>query len=165
MNRSDEKVERIIRCGYVSAVDYAKGYVKVTYPDLDDSVTDWLPMMTNGGEYKMPKVGQQVVAAHLPNGQDSGFVLGEYWSDDDAPKSSGAGVFRKDMGEGCYMELNGGTLTIKAPNIVLDAGTITINGGTITENGGTITIDGGNVTIGNAGIITGLKVAGCSGCA
>jgi hypothetical protein len=26
-------------------------------------------------------------------------------------------------------------------------------------------INGGNVTIGNAGIITGLKVAGCSGCA
>ena len=122
--------DRVLRCGYVSAVDYKKGYVKMTYPDLDDAVSDWLPMMTNGTEYKMPKVGQQVVAVHLPNGMDSGFVLGGYWSDDDKPKSTGAGVFRKDMGEGCYVEFKNGTLTIHAPKIEL-TGDVTVNGSPI----------------------------------
>ena len=41
---------------------------------------------------------------------------------------TGAGVFRKDMGDGCWMEFNGGTLTIKANKIVLDAGTVEVTG-------------------------------------
>lgn len=142
--------EKVIRCGYVSAVDPDKGYVQMTYPDLDDAVSDWLPMMTNGNEYRMPKIGQQMVALHLPNGQDSGFVLGGYWSDDDKPESTGEGVFRKDLGEGCYLECKDGTLTIHASTIKIEA-----------DN---ISIDGSTVNIGRSGTITGLKVAGCFGC-
>jgi phage baseplate assembly protein gpV len=104
-------------------------------------------MMTNGTEYKMPKVGQQMVAVHMPNGMDSGFVLGGYWSEDDKPASTGAGVFRKDMGDGCWMEFNGGTLTIKANKIILDASTVELTG-----------------DIEGSGTIKGMKVEGCSGC-
>lgn len=32
--------DRTIRIGKVSSVDYGSGMVKVTYPDLDNSVTD-----------------------------------------------------------------------------------------------------------------------------
>jgi hypothetical protein len=91
-----------------------------------------------------------MVALHLPNGQDSGFVLGGYWSDDDKPESTGEGVFRKDLGGGCYLECKDGTLTIHASMIKIEA-----------DN---ISIDGGIVNIGRSGTITGLKVAGCSGC-
>ena len=139
--------DRTIRCGYVSAVDYDKGYVQITYPDLDDAVSDWLPMLDVGTEYKMPRVGQQMVTMHLPNGMDSGFALGGYWSEDDKPKSTGAGVFRKDMGDGCWMEFNGGTLTIKANKIILDASTVEFTG-----------------DIEGSGTIKRMKVDGCSGC-
>ena len=35
--------DRTIRIGKVSSVDYGSGMIKVTYPDLDNSVTDDLP--------------------------------------------------------------------------------------------------------------------------
>jgi hypothetical protein len=51
------------------------------------------------------------------------------------------------MGDGCWMEFNGGTLTIKANKIVLDAGTVEVTG-----------------DIEGSGTIKGMKVDGCSGC-
>ena len=38
--------DRTIRIGKVSSVDYGSGMIKVTYPDLDNSVTDDLPFLT-----------------------------------------------------------------------------------------------------------------------
>ena len=38
--------DRTIRIGKVSSVDYGSGMIKVTYPDLDNSVTDDLPYLT-----------------------------------------------------------------------------------------------------------------------
>ena len=62
-------------------------------------------------------------------------------------KHSSAGVFRKDMGDGCWMEFNGGTLTIKANKIILDADTVEVTG-----------------DIEGSGTIKGMTVDGCSGC-
>ena len=39
--------DRTIRIGKVSSVDYGSGMIKVTYPDLDNSVTDDLPYLTD----------------------------------------------------------------------------------------------------------------------
>ena len=38
--------DRTIRIGKVSSVDYGSGMIKVTYPDLDNSVTDDLPYLS-----------------------------------------------------------------------------------------------------------------------
>lgn len=57
--------DRTIRIGKVSSVDYGSGMIKVTYPDLDNSVTDDLPYLTFNDEYKMPKVGASVLVVHL----------------------------------------------------------------------------------------------------
>ena len=48
--------EKNIRIGRVSSIDYGNGMISVTYPDLDDSVTDDLPVFSMGDEYKMPPV-------------------------------------------------------------------------------------------------------------
>ena len=45
--------DRTIRIGKVSSVDYGSGMIKVTYPDLDNSVTDDLPYLTFNDEYKL----------------------------------------------------------------------------------------------------------------
>ena len=45
--------EKNIRIGRVSSIDYGSGMISVTYPDLDDSVTDDLPVFSMGDEYKM----------------------------------------------------------------------------------------------------------------
>ena len=60
---ADNKSE--IRIGKVSSVNYAQGMIRVTYPDRDNSVTAEIPMFSFTDEYKMPKVGSQVLVVHL----------------------------------------------------------------------------------------------------
>ena len=60
--------DKLIRVGRVSKIDYEHGMISVTYPDLDDSVTVPLATASFGDEYKMPQVGDEVLAVHLPSG-------------------------------------------------------------------------------------------------
>ena len=106
-----------IRIGRISSINPAQGLVRVTYPDMDSSVTSEIPLFNMNGEYKMPKVGSNCLVVHLSNGQAAGICLGGYWSEEDVPPETGADIFRKDMIEGYLadrggaVELHGGTLT------------------------------------------------------
>lgn len=112
--------ERLIRIGTVSSVNYEEGSVRVTYPDLDNSVTDSLPVLNYCGRYRMPEVGEDVLVLHLSNGTQEGFVIGPYFSDDDKPEYSGKDVFHQEYKKGtAYMLFKDGQLLIKAPQIVL----------------------------------------------
>ena len=107
-----------IRVGNVSNVKYKKGLIEVTYPDLDDSVTDALPVFSLTGEYKMPKIGDEVLVVHLSNGETAGIVLGKFWGGDEKPKVYGQNVFRKELGDTqgeCYIQYKDGKLTFKSP--------------------------------------------------
>ena len=107
-----------IRVGNVSSIKYKKGLIEVTYPDLDDSVTDALPVFSLTGEYKMPKVGDEVLVVHLSNGETAGIVLGKFWGGDEKPKVYGQNVFRKELGDTqgeCYIQYKDGKLTFKSP--------------------------------------------------
>ncbi len=108
--------EKNIRLGKVSSVNYKKGMISVTYPDLDDSVTDDLPVFSLTDEYKMPPVGAEVLVLHLSNGCTAGVVMGRYWNEDNKPPISGKGVFRKELGESfgeAYIQYKGGDITLK----------------------------------------------------
>lgn len=106
-----------IRIGRISSINAAKGFVRVTYPDMDNSVTSEIPLFNMNGEYKMPKVGSNCLVVHLSNGQSAGICLGGYWSDADKPPETGENIFRKDMvggylaDRGGAVELHGKTLT------------------------------------------------------
>ncbi len=93
--------KREIRVGKVSKINYEKGMVRVTYPDLDDSVTAELPVFSFTDEYKMPKTGQEVLVLHLSNGQAAGILMGKYWNKDNVPPDYGQGknVFNKEIDE------------------------------------------------------------------
>ena len=41
----------MFRKGEISAVDNIKGMVRVVYPDLDNMVSDWLPILVQYSEY------------------------------------------------------------------------------------------------------------------
>lgn len=123
--------EKLIRIGKVSSVDYEAGMIKVTYPDLDNAVTDSLPVLSLNGEYKMPEVGKEVLVVHLSNGCTAGVVLGPYWNTASKPPESGKGVYRKDFGESpgdAYMRYAEGELLIHAASITLseNAGSTTL---------------------------------------
>lgn len=137
-------MEKTIRVGQVSSVNYEEGTVKVTYPNMDDVVTDDLPMATLFDTYKMPKVGACVLVVHLSNGMNAGICLDTYWHDDNRPPQSGEGLYRQDFGPEYGMAflrylkqmldiICDGKITIRAKEqIVLDAPNVTTTG----QNGG-----------------------------
>jgi len=94
--------QRLIRIGKVSKINYEKGMIRVTYPDLDDSVTAEFPVFSFTDEYKMPKIGQEVLVLHLSNGQSAGILLGKYWNKKNVPPpdyGQGKNVFNKEIDE------------------------------------------------------------------
>lgn len=121
--------DRSIRIGKVSSIDYVSGMIKVTYPDLDNSVTDDLPFLTCNDEYKMPKIGASVLVVHLSSGSAMGIVVGTYWNNSHKPPVSGKGVYRKDLAQAigeAFLQYSGNSLQIHAPAITLDASKITL---------------------------------------
>lgn len=86
------------RIGRVSKVNYEAGTVRVAYPDRDGMVTDELPVLSIGGEYRMPAVGDEVFVAHLSNNPNFGVVAGRFFGESNVPTESGKGVFRKELG-------------------------------------------------------------------
>lgn len=124
--------ERLIRLGNVSSINYEAGTIRVTYPDLDNSVTDDLPVLHFGGKYKMPEIDEDVLVLHLSNGAEVGFVAGSYWSEEDPPAFSGPGVFLQEFAAEAgiaYALYRNQELRIKAPKIILetDAGEVDID--------------------------------------
>ena len=124
--------ERLIRLGNVSSINYGAGTIRVTYPDLDNSVTDDLPVLHFGGKYKMPEIDEDVLVLHLSNGAEVGFVAGSYWSEEDPPAFSGPGVFLQEFAAEAgiaYALYRNQELRIKAPKIILetDAGEVDID--------------------------------------
>lgn len=115
--------ERLIRLGNVSSINYEAGTIRVTYPDLDNSVTDDLPVLHFGGKYKMPEIDEDVLVLHLSNGAEVGFVAGSYWSEEDPPAFSGPGVFLQEFAAEAgiaYALYRNQELRIKAPKIILE---------------------------------------------
>lgn len=108
--------QKNIRLGKVSSIDYENGMISVTYPDLDDSVTDDLPVFSLDDEYKMPPIGSEVLVLHLSNGCTGGVVMGLYWNEANKPPIYGKNVFRKELGENlgeAYIQYKDGNITLK----------------------------------------------------
>lgn len=112
-----------LRIGKVSSINYQKGTARVTYEDRGKDTTVEFPFLAV--EYLMPKVGDQVLVAHLSSGSQAGVILGPVWHDGKRPPASGADVYHKELGHTVgkgsldYRD-NGDTLTIKAGRILIN---------------------------------------------
>ncbi|WP_302360352.1 phage baseplate assembly protein V [uncultured Megasphaera sp.] len=131
-------LRRIIRIGNVSSVNPEKMTCRVVFRDMDDAVSDELPLLNTGSaycrDYWLPVVNEQVVCLMFPNsggtGNSAGIVLGSFFNEVDEPIKTGTGIRRIDFGDGSYMEhdSNTGNMTVQA------TGTITIKGATVKIN-------------------------------
>lgn len=86
-----------IRIGKVSSVDYETGMMQVVYTDKDNAETTKLPYANFNNEYCMPKIGEQVLVAHLSNGSSRGVVLGTMWNKKNTPAENGQKLYRKEL--------------------------------------------------------------------
>ena len=103
----------VIRIGKVSRVDYEKGMVSVYYEDRTAMVTSIMPVLSNG-RYKMPKIGESILVAHLSNGTNAAVVLGTVFNDANVPKSSGQNVYYEELSDNTMISSDGTDITLKA---------------------------------------------------
>lgn len=106
-----------IRIGTVGTVNYQNATVSVVYTDMNDLATAELPYFSFTGEYKMPKVGEQVLVLHLSNGESFGVVLGGFYSEEDLPNETGEGLFYKQLTDSIAIKAKGDTLELAGVNI------------------------------------------------
>lgn len=117
----------VVRVGRISSVNQENGMVRVYYPDRD-STTSELGMFYFLGEYKPPKVNDQVIVLHLSNDTSSGVVLGGFWNEvSKAPRKMS---YKKEMDSDSYEFLQNGTFTLHSQEISLEGETGAI---TLTE--------------------------------
>ena len=115
---------KIIRVGKVSSTNPAAMTVRVTFPDEAGLVSDDLHVLCQGSksdkDYWMPDVGEQVVCIFLPNGRNTGYCLGTFFSKTDAPPA-GAGQTKRIIKHNGDLEIEcTGNVRIKAANIYLN---------------------------------------------
>lgn len=159
-----------LRIGKISSFDYAKGTAKITYEDKNDSTTAFFSFLA--WQYWMPKIGDQVLVAHLSNGTCAATILGPVWHDGHRPPEGFEGLYRKeysnetgaaferyDAKAGAYSETITGTMTIKPTGtwkLQVGAATITVN-----PDGSVAVTAPGGVTINTPSVqVTGDVVAG-----
>lgn len=116
----------ILRIGKISSVNYENGTARVLYTDRDNAVTAELPLLSH--EYNMPAVDDFVLVCHLPNGSHAGVIVGTFWNGAKRPVEGGAGVYRKDLGEECYIKFQEGKLTIYCPGGIEIKGDVSVDG-------------------------------------
>lgn len=90
----DLKLNKLIKIGEVSSVNYEKGTADVSFGQDDAMInTDLQVLQRNtfkNKDYAMPDVGEDVVCLFLPNGLENGFVLGSVYAGNvELPESSG----------------------------------------------------------------------------
>ncbi|MBD5395594.1 MAG: hypothetical protein HDR71_15340 [Lachnospiraceae bacterium] len=134
-----------IRTGRISSVNYETGMARVTYRDKDDTVTDEFPIITNNDEYRMPKVGQDVLVAHLSNGSSRGAIIGTLWNKKYSPNETGAELYRKDLSrekDAAYIRYSDetGEYLVKVANLHLNGVHKTVLDGPMLEIGANISV-------------------------
>ena len=141
----------LLRIGKISSINYEKGTGRVTYEDRSGSTSAEFSFLA--WEYWMPKIGEQVLTAHIPSETSRAVILGPVWHDGRRPVEGKEGLYRKE-----YENTQGEAYERYAT----DEKTLTIVAGgcTLKLAGGTITITGNLEVSGDAKINGNLTVVG-----
>lgn len=123
-----------IRVGIVDGLNVKKGTIRVTFPDMDDSVSDDIALFSS--EQWFPQIGESVVCIFLTNGTEQGYCIGPYFNDENLPSVQDENIYVKKFRDGLIFEydLQNKQLTISAENAITINSNISCNGD-LTVNG------------------------------
>jgi len=138
-----------LRVGIVSDSNPDNATVRVTFPDRDQLISYWLPIVVpktqNDKFYWMPDVGEQVVCL-MDEHDEAGAVLGAIYSTVDKPPVASADKWHVTIKDGATFEYDRAAHTLA---LALPSGAVF----SLTANGAVIAIDtSGNITITGASI-------------
>lgn len=153
-----------LRIGKISSFNYPNGTARVTFEDKDQSTTTEMPFISY--HYWMPKVGDQVLVAHLSTGTCAAVILGPVWHDGNRPTEGFEGLYKKEYanrpGKGserydatdeAYTQSVTGTMDINAT----ESWTVSVNGATVLQldQDGNVTLiaaESATITIGSSSV-------------
>lgn len=85
-----------LRIGKISSINYPQGTARITYEDKDGSTTAEMPFLALAWQYWTPRVGDQVLVAHLSSGTSSAVILGAVWHNGHRPFEGFEGLYRRE---------------------------------------------------------------------
>ena len=139
-------IKNIIRIGRVSSVDVNTNTARVAFSDKDDLVSGNLMIVNRGSmadkDYWIPDIDEQVLCLMMPNksglGLNEGFILGSFFSAEDAPQENSADIRAVKFGDGTVVkhDRKSGSLTVNATGdiSIIAGGTVTIRGSMVNIN-------------------------------
>ncbi|KZL88720.1 hypothetical protein [Clostridium magnum] len=84
---ADGVILNLIRVGKISTLNKTQGTLRALFDDKDNLISDELPIMANV-DLNTLNIGDQVVCIFLPNGIESGFCIGKFYSEINPPGGS-----------------------------------------------------------------------------
>jgi len=123
----------LFRVGTVTGIDDVNQLVRVTFDDLDDTVSSWLQVATWGASkddnYWIPDPDEQVMCMFMPTGNAEGYVLFSVRGDVNKPKAGAQGKRYVRFADGAIVEYDrsASTMTIIVPGPVNITATGNVN--------------------------------------
>jgi phage baseplate assembly protein V len=139
MNVND--IKNLFRVGSVTAIDEENQLVRVTFDDLDDTVSPWLQVSTLGAHaddcYWMPDIDEQVFCVFMPTGNAEGYVLFSVRGANNTPKAGKVGRRYIKFADGSSVEHDRETSTItvvcSGPINIIAVGNVNVTGDVIAD--------------------------------
>lgn len=134
-------IKNLFRNGTVTAIDETGQRVRVTFDDLDDTVSTWLQVAARGAhrddDYWLPDIDEQVCCLFMPTGNAEGYVLFSVRDEAHAPKAGKTGRRYIRFADGSCVEHDRATSTMTivctGPINIIAAGNVNVSGDVIAD--------------------------------
>lgn len=134
-------IKNMFRIGNVTAIDEDKQAVRVTFDDLENTVSNWLQVACWGASqddnHWLPDIDEQVCCFFMPTGNAEGYVLFSVRGSANAPQAGKVGRRYIRFADGSYVEHDRetSTMTVKCtgPVNIIAAGNVNVSGDVIAD--------------------------------
>ena len=101
---TNNEASGVNRFGYVSDYDPKRHMARITFPDKDDLVSDWLPVAIPNSKNNKDEchldIGEHVFCSMLGNGLEAGVVLCSIYDDENKPETGNQDIRKVKFEDG-----------------------------------------------------------------